>query len=97
MNHGIFNLPLGKYPLKESLSPPLLSLFYTADINNINPNAYNQDVTFMNVNDEKNIPVYAQKCPVARKDSEFEARRTVLYVEPQILSPDAARPIAGTS
>ena len=34
--------------------------------------------------------VYAQKCPGARKDLIFELRRTVLYVEAQILSPDAA-------
>jgi len=34
--------------------------------------------------------VNAQKCPGARKDIIFEARRTVLYVESQILCPDAA-------
>ena len=32
----------------------------------------------------------AQKCPGARKDLKFELRRTVLYVEAQILIPDAA-------
>ena len=34
--------------------------------------------------------VYAQKCSGARKDIEFELRRTVSYVEAQILIPDAA-------
>ena len=33
---------------------------------------------------------FSQKCTDARKDLRFELRRTVLYVEAQILSPDAA-------
>ena len=33
---------------------------------------------------------FAQKCPGARKEKKFELRRTVLYVEAQIFSPDAA-------
>jgi len=36
------------------------------------------------------LTVDAQKCPVARKDLGFEPRRTIMYVEAQILSPDAA-------
>jgi len=42
------------------------------------------------INDENNSSVYAQKCPGARKDLRIELRRTVLYVEAQFSSPDAA-------
>src|SRR3972149_8833592 len=38
----------------------------------------------------RTLPGNTQKCPVARKDGGFEARRTVLYVESQIHRPDAA-------
>ncbi len=34
--------------------------------------------------------VVSEKHPGARKGLQFEARRTLLYVEPQIVSPDAA-------
>ena len=39
---------------------------------------------------EVNYSGNTQKCSVARKDLGFELRRTIMYVEAQILSPDAA-------
>src|SRR3972149_5106139 len=47
MKHRIFNFPLSKYPVEESSPPSFLCIFNTANIYDVNSNAYYQSLAVM--------------------------------------------------